>query len=668
MANNTTEIELSIDDTKALKVINNVGRELDGLFKDTEKRSKEVSSIFGNAFRIDSITDIFALTKLLPEVFQKVKDIASIPLNEALKAEEIRAVNQQFDILARQAGLVGDVLKSSLEQSVDGLVDMEDALALTSKSIVALGENAEKVPELFLLARQAASVFGGTAEERFEAISRAIESGNTKALKQIGLVIDQDAAMKNYAKSLGLAANELVVSEKQTAILNAVLEKGATAFKNVDVNARELDNNTKRLNVSLGELGDTAATAFDRIFGQVVKDRAKESVNAINELNLFLRQLTGEAVPASEQIDVLSKKLEQLQKFRSDRAGTFFAASDNVDREITALEEQIKLLERRNLLEAGGSGEFPSNLDPQAAKAAFRQGQSETRAADEAKASSGPDPEIVRRNQERLKLEQDFQAELAVINEQADLAAAERQVQLEANDLLFFNNQLAQVQSFEQQKLQLQFDAQAKKIKQMEDGQKKTQALELNEAQRSKAMEELRTKQALEQQRLRQQNFKDSLSVIATLQSSSSKELFFIGKAAATAQATIDGIAAVQKALSSAPPPFNFAIAALVGVATAANIAKIASAQPPGFAEGGIVGGNSFIGDRVPARVNSGEMILTKEQQATLFAIANGQGPNSTAAAITALGDRIAGMNIVIQANAREIARLVRDEREAGFA
>ena len=39
----------------------------------------------------------------------------------------------------------------------------------------------------------------------------------------------------------------------------------------------------------------------------------------------------------------------------------------------------------------------------------------------------------------------------------------------------------------------------------------------------------------------------------------------------------------------------------------------------PAFAEGGIVPGDSWTGDKVNARVNSGEMILTKEQQAKLF-------------------------------------------------
>ena len=56
----------------------------------------------------------------------------------------------------------------------------------------------------------------------------------------------------------------------------------------------------------------------------------------------------------------------------------------------------------------------------------------------------------------------------------------------------------------------------------------------------------------------------------------------------------------------------------------AAAIAAARSNTGKKYATGGIVGGNSYTGDRVTANVNSGEMILTKSQQARLFRLANG--------------------------------------------
>lgn len=82
------------------------------------------------------------------------------------------------------------------------------------------------------------------------------------------------------------------------------------------------------------------------------------------------------------------------------------------------------------------------------------------------------------------------------------------------------------------------------------------------------------------------------------------------------------------------------AIAAGAGVAFPANLAAIASGvaavlsgiagaistynkYKDYFAEGGIVGGDKYQGDKIVAHLNSGEMVLNKEQQARLFQMAN---------------------------------------------
>ena len=134
--------------------------------------------------------------------------------------------------------------------------------------------------------------------------------------------------------------------------------------------------------------------------------------------------------------------------------------------------------------------------------------------------------------------------------------------------------------------------------------------------------------------RERVQNMRSTLGTIATLQNQNNKTLFFIGKAAAVSMATIDGIAAVQKALAAAPPPWNFALASLVGVATAANIAKIVATKPPAkargdFNQGGIVGTSAGLSDNAVANVRTGEAILNNAQQSRLLALADGRSSAS---------------------------------------
>lgn len=60
----------------------------------------------------------------------------------------------------------------------------------------------------------------------------------------------------------------------------------------------------------------------------------------------------------------------------------------------------------------------------------------------------------------------------------------------------------------------------------------------------------------------------------------------------------------------------------MIGGAIAAALA--AFSKIPKFAEGGVVGGSSYFGDKLLARVNSGEMILNQGQQARLLSMTEG--------------------------------------------
>lgn len=93
------------------------------------------------------------------------------------------------------------------------------------------------------------------------------------------------------------------------------------------------------------------------------------------------------------------------------------------------------------------------------------------------------------------------------------------------------------------------------------------------------------------------------------------------------AEAVEAGVAATGKAVSTSKHWIEAisAVAAL-GATVAAAISAANKPSVQKFANGGIVGGSSFTGDRVSAQVNSGEMILNKTQQANLFKLANGGG------------------------------------------
>ena len=113
-------------------------------------------------------------------------------------------------------------------------------------------------------------------------------------------------------------------------------------------------------------------------------------------------------------------------------------------------------------------------------------------------------------------------------------------------------------------------------------------------------------------------SLEEKQATVANIAAKGAEAAVTAGAASASA-----GEAVANATASAAKLPFPYNLPAI-----AASIASVlgALANMNKFAKGGIVGGNSTRGDRNMARVNSGEMILNKAQQGTLFNILNGKG------------------------------------------
>lgn len=148
----------------------------------------------------------------------------------------------------------------------------------------------------------------------------------------------------------------------------------------------------------------------------------------------------------------------------------------------------------------------------------------------------------------------------------------------------------------------------------------------------SKRVQEAQKNQIKEQYSLMNSTV-DSIKEIFNTLGEDNAEFVAFQKILAIASATIKlGEAiATATATAAAGDPYTTALriaaaVASVGAAFASVISSINSAvvpEPPKFAAGGIVGGASVVGDNIKIRANSGEMILTAEQQAALFEMAN---------------------------------------------
>lgn len=231
------------------------------------------------------------------------------------EAESIKRINSQFEILTKNVGLSAAELEEKLIQSVHGLADDTDVIAAANEAIIKLGKSADKMPEIFELATKQVKVFGGDAIERFNQISNAIAGGNVRALRSVGIIIDQDKALIEYAKSIGTTVQALTDADRKQALLNAALEKGNVSLAGISEMTETTSESFKRMSVSLGQIKEAFILAFDRVGGDAVRGAAKYLSDLADRFRITAIQTFGDdTAKAKVQTEALKNELKSLNE------------------------------------------------------------------------------------------------------------------------------------------------------------------------------------------------------------------------------------------------------------------------------------------------------------------------------------------------------------------
>ena len=695
MAENTVQVELSIEEQKALKALTTLSKKFEEFGDDAQKSIKKsdlaLASFAGNLAAIAAAKGL----ELVSDGFRFL--VGSI--GEATKmAAESQQAQANLSIALAQTGKFTVAGAKAFEDYADSV---EKSTGISGEAVL---ETASFIQQINKLSQQdlkkatqatidfsaALNVDLGTASSL---VGKAIE-GNTTGLKKFGIEVQKGATdterLNNVLTALqgvsgaaeaktktfagGFALFNVAIEDFRKAIGFLIIENPAV-IASLKGLSQGLQFFTGILTANKGAITDFITNAviklveslrfaadvvvfFNKAFagfeivgkifqqGLFIAENAIRSFGlAINEGVVAIREFAGLDVSESQRKYIENQKaLVEINKENvagiDKEISAIMSRTNAQNRAVTdttnvVINSTKAALDAQKTAQEEGNAAFFESINARAAIAA--EGEQKVVDAVQLVRDAAKARELEKANEETLSKQLATEADFQFLQERLGKEEALREV-ARATELSKTGGHNAAILSL-----------QAARAKAEQKGIFQVQKYE----------------ELSQQQRL--DNLKSTLGSIATLQSSGSKELFMIGKAAALGMATIDGIQAVQKALASAPPPFNYALAAAVGLATAANVAKIAAQQPPKFADGGIVGGNSFSGDRVTAQLNSGEMVLNRQQQTRLFNMAENGGSSTVVNAINALGDRIANMNIIVQANSREIARLVRDERQAGF-
>lgn len=332
-AEDVVKVTLDLDDKEFVsKLQNSIG-----LFGELGKSSK-LSELSGVLTTIGVTLGIVAAAALA------VKGAIDL----AVEAEHITQINNSFEAMAVSAGLSADAIRNDLVGAAKGLADDTDLLLAATRAITMLGGNAVHLGETMDIARKATVLFGGEMLSNFERINQALATGNARALKQFGIIVDTDKAQKEYAKSIGVSVEYLNDAGKKQAFLNAALEQAKQKFAGVDESSLKTTNNLQKISVALNQIRETAVMAWDKLAGPTVSAAISGLAAGVNILSNQLKSLVGTQNEQKEaQRELLNQTIEQNEKLL-EHAKNNKLGSEMIWQYTTAIKSAKKALEKLN--------------------------------------------------------------------------------------------------------------------------------------------------------------------------------------------------------------------------------------------------------------------------------------------------------------------------------
>ena len=364
----------------------------DALNKSLELKNK--ISELGDSKNLEGLLEGFLkmgpMVGILGTAFFALKGV----IGATFEAESIRAINKEFDILTENAGIATETLKRGLVEASHGLVDDTELMQHANKALVELGVNAKKLPEIMELSRKVAGTFGGELTERFDDISRAVATGNMRILKNIGLNIDADKALRKYAEAHGTVAKALSESERQAALMNAVLEKGNKSFQGNVEDLKVAQNTWKQFKVAMQDISETVVLAMDRMFGEHVKSAIKSLAETAKTWKTHVIAEFGEGSEKSAaKIEELSRIIQQEQK-----------AIDSVNKNSMNLTKETQEAQ----LDFWSKRQEQHKKELEALTKAEEKKNPEAKSTTTKGADTGPDPDLEKRREENAKFNEDL--------------------------------------------------------------------------------------------------------------------------------------------------------------------------------------------------------------------------------------------------------------------
>jgi hypothetical protein len=182
-------------------------------------------------------------------IISKAADLAKMGATAMQTEASFKSVTEAY-------GVNGDAMLAKMQQISAGLIEQSDLQQRAMRGLQQ-GLSQDQITGLLEVARTQARVAGVAVTEAFDMIVNAVANQQMRALKSLGILVDQDEAMRKYAASIGIAKSALSEMQQSQALANAAIEQGKMQMLAMNTEYLSAKENMEKNQATMKELQET---------------------------------------------------------------------------------------------------------------------------------------------------------------------------------------------------------------------------------------------------------------------------------------------------------------------------------------------------------------------------------------------------------------------------
>lgn len=214
---NETVIKVKVDESGTIQYFDKLGNEMMEAGKASETASQGFSKTQA------SLVALQAGIGLAAQAFSFAADNIGKVFQVISAGSAVDDTTSAFNDLAISAGVAGDTLLNNLNTALAGTIPNVQLMQQANELLIG-GLKPDQIELVASAARTLGEYTGTDAAQGMNALSDSLLKGNDRALKTLGIVVDNNKALKDFADAQGIAVDLLSETAKVEAIRAASLK------------------------------------------------------------------------------------------------------------------------------------------------------------------------------------------------------------------------------------------------------------------------------------------------------------------------------------------------------------------------------------------------------------------------------------------------------------